>query len=276
MNLNLVIVIFLLIFLPIDKSYGRNLATYTEQATIVAHWLMRSTSHQPLNSATPLALRQDLRQHKKTNKYFQHKSQFGLSSMQADTSDEVQNAYDYFELGAPAPSELNLLRVHYTKSMGDKMDFGISYLQVPNISMQGQGAHFSLNIFKLKNFYTTARIQHSWVKKIDFFKASTTALELLQSWNTSNFDVYIGAKYYYGKTHFYSKSKGGPIPTIDYQSSTSEIEKLIGFSKMIYKNFQFDGQIKTTKDEKSFLGKISFTLPQFKYRDGEWRLPTIN
>ncbi len=264
----------LLVFLNFG-TFSQNLDFYTDKAAIVAQWLVRSTAHQSLSTATPIDFREDLRQSNISPTSPQHKSEIGLTSMRAMSSKEVREAYDYFELGVDAPKELDLLRFQFTKSIGKRMDFSISYLFVPDIAIHGQGAHLSLNILKLKNFYTTLRTQYSWVKKAALFKTQSLGIELSQSWNTPYFDIYVGTKYYHAKTHFFSNSIGGPIPTLTYNSPPNKLENFAGFSRKIYKNIRFDGQIKVTKKERSVLAKITFTLPKIKYLDGEWRLPTI-
>lgn len=253
-------------------GYSQNLSNYTDQAAIVAEWLLRSTSHQPLMSATPINAREDL----VLRDNIQDSSEFSISSMKASTSQEVKTAYNYFALGIQAPTELNMTRLQFTKHMGPKMDFSLSYLSVPDISLEGQGAHFSYNFVRTNNFYTTIRAQYNWVKKDNFFKSQSLGLELLQSWNTTFIDLYAGIKYYYGQTFFYPNGIGGPIPKLRYYTPADQLEKLLGLSKKISQSFRFDGQIKMTKKEKAFLGKISFTLPEFSNKDGQWRLPTIN
>ena len=266
----------LIILLYPALVHSENLTFFTEKATTVAGWLVRATAHQPLMSATPRAKRQDLAVIKNSKNDNLKEGELGFSSMKAVASAEVRDAYAEFDLGVDKPKELNVLRLQYTKDLGVRSDFSISYMNVPDISIQGQGAHFYYNFLKLGNFYTTTRSQYSWVKKIDFFKSQSFAQELTQSWNTPLVDLYLGTKYYYARTHFFATTVGGPVPTIKHYTPVNELEYFIGFSKGISKKLRFDGQIKQAKEERSFIGKITFDFSPFTQKNGEWRLPTVN
>ncbi len=253
-------------------------AAYQDKATIVGAWLLRSTAHQPFLSATPLGMRQDSASHSSSESFkeFRYGSDLSLSSEQSLSSQEVREAYNFFELGTPAPDELNMFRLHYGKTLGNRMDLGASYIFVPSIVIKGWGAHLSLNVIRYKNIFTTLRLLYSNVRKNSYFKTHSFALDLSQSVNFKFIDIYGGVKYFTGSILFISNSRGGAIPSIDYSSSSNNFEKYLGVSKFIYKDkVRANMQLNISQKEYALMAKISFKLPSATLKDGEWRWPQI-
>lgn len=235
---------------------------------VIGKWLARSSGHYDFLSATSVNPK------RAGDRFFglpdmQTASDYGISLMNAPRDKEVTEAYR--TIGADTSSmerSISLSRLHVNLGFANKHDFSFSYQLPTRDEIQGWGAGYKRVLFTDHIFYLSWRLNYSRSSKENYFESSSLMNDLSISLYLRLIDLYAGVRHWSGKVKFNSSIPELRLPTVEYFSTSDEIEHYFGVLLATTMNTRFTMEANSIGKEYAVAGKFSFHFDSL--------LPTFN